>query len=181
MESRPAELTPAELTVLGLVVEQPCHGYDLEHKIERRGIRRWTDIGFSSIYYLLDKLEKRDLVRARPADRGGRAKRVFEATKAGQEVAKNEAIAFIADARPAPRPILVGLANLELLSDADYTAALRVRLDHLDHQIEAVIAARDAADEVPQSAGEVFSYSLAMLSAERSWLQARLADGEPWP
>ena len=52
-------LTPAELTVLGLIVEQPRHGYDLEQVIEERGIRQWTDIAFSSIYYVLAKLEKR--------------------------------------------------------------------------------------------------------------------------
>nr|MBA3799931.1 PadR family transcriptional regulator [Geodermatophilaceae bacterium] len=45
------DLTPSELTVLGLIVERPRHGYDLEQVIEQRGIRQWTDIGFSSIYY----------------------------------------------------------------------------------------------------------------------------------
>ena len=55
-------LTASELTVLGLLVEHPRHGYDLERVIEQRGIRQWTDIGFSSIYYVLSKLEKRGLV-----------------------------------------------------------------------------------------------------------------------
>ena len=45
----PAALTPAELTILGLLEEQPRHGYELEQVIEERGIRQWTALGFSSI------------------------------------------------------------------------------------------------------------------------------------
>ncbi|QBJ94950.1 hypothetical protein ERC79_02460 [Rhodococcus sp. ABRD24] len=40
----------------GLLAEQPRHGFDLEKVIDARGIRQWTDIGFSSIYRLLGKL-----------------------------------------------------------------------------------------------------------------------------
>ncbi len=76
-------LTPAELTVLGLIVEQPRHGYDLEQVIEERGIRQWTDIAFSSIYYVLAKLEKRGLVKrvGHPEDRRSL---LIELTKKGR-------------------------------------------------------------------------------------------------
>ena len=46
-------LTNAELAILSLIVEQPRHGYEIEQVIEQRGMREWTDVGFSSIYYLL--------------------------------------------------------------------------------------------------------------------------------
>ena len=42
-------MTPAELAVLGLIVEQPRHGYEIEKVIEDRGMREWTEIGFSTI------------------------------------------------------------------------------------------------------------------------------------
>ena len=50
-------LTNAELAILSLVAETPRHGYEIEQVIERRGMREWTEVGFSSIYYLLKKLE----------------------------------------------------------------------------------------------------------------------------
>ena len=56
------DLTPAELTLLGLLVEKPRHGYELEEVIAERGMREWTEIGFSSIYYLLTKLRDRGLI-----------------------------------------------------------------------------------------------------------------------
>ena len=43
-------MTDAELAVLSLVAEQPCHGYEIEQVIEARGVREWTEVGFSSIY-----------------------------------------------------------------------------------------------------------------------------------
>ena len=50
-------LTNTELAILGLVAEQPKHGYQIEQDIAARGMRDWTEIGFSSIYYVLNKLE----------------------------------------------------------------------------------------------------------------------------
>jgi DNA-binding PadR family transcriptional regulator len=37
------------LTLLGLLAEKPRHGYELEEVIIARGMRDWTEIGFSSI------------------------------------------------------------------------------------------------------------------------------------
>ncbi|MAC39111.1 MAG: PadR family transcriptional regulator, partial [Oceanicaulis sp.] len=72
----PVNLTDAELLLLGLVSEMPRHGYELEQVIETRGMREWTQVGFSSIYFVLGKLEKAGLVAAgRP--RGAKARKTF--------------------------------------------------------------------------------------------------------
>lgn len=167
------ELTPAELTVLGLVVERPRHGYDLEQVIEQRGIRQWTDIGFSSIYYLLAKLERRGLVEIAPAPTA-RSRRVFRATAEGREAAARGARALICAARPVSHPLLVGVANLPLLGEGEYAEALAVRLAQVEAQITAVEAAERSKAPLPLSAREVFSYSLSLLKAERSWLATRV-------
>lgn len=168
------ELTPAELTVLGLVVEKPQHGYDLERVIEQRGIRQWTPIGFSSIYYLLDKLAKQDLIEAVDPGAGPKARRVFRSTEYGHEAARQGILALITDARDVPRPFLVALANLPLLSASEYAEALHKRLAQLDERIAAVTAAAHAQAPLPPPAREVFSYSLGLMEAERSWLAERV-------
>ncbi|MGK5672609.1 PadR family transcriptional regulator [Micromonospora sp. URMC 106] len=167
------ELTPAELTVLGLVIERARHGYDLEQVIEQRGIRQWSDVGFSSIYYLLAKLEKRGLVHVPEAPAAPKSRRVFHATAEGREVAARTALALIEEPRPVPHPLLVGVANLLLLSDREYAQALRTRLARVEARIESVQAARQAQAPLPPPAREVFSYSLSLLEAERQWLAAR--------
>lgn len=57
MEATIDTLTNTELAILGLVAERPKHGYQVEQDIAERGMRAWTEIGFSSIYYVLNKLE----------------------------------------------------------------------------------------------------------------------------
>ncbi|MEU8238491.1 PadR family transcriptional regulator [Actinoplanes missouriensis] len=166
------ELTPAELTVLGLIIERPQHGYDLEQVIEQRGIRQWTDIGFSSIYYLLGKLEKRGLLHAPGGPASGKARRVLHATAEGREVAARVALALVAEPQPVPAPLLVGVANLRLLPERDYAEALRTRLTAIDARIAGVRAAAEAQHD--RVAREVFSYSLSLMQAERQWLASRV-------
>ncbi|MCI4061157.1 PadR family transcriptional regulator [Micromonospora sp. R77] len=167
------ELTPAELTVLGLVVERPQHGYDLAQVIEQRGIRQWTDVAFSSIYYLLAKLERRGLLHVPEAPATAKSRRVFHATAEGRRVAARNALALVAEARPVPQPLLVGLANLSLLTTQQYAQALRTRLAQIDARIAAIHAARSAQAPLPLAAREVFSCSLGLLEAERQWLATR--------
>ncbi|MBQ1073491.1 PadR family transcriptional regulator [Micromonospora sp. C31] len=167
------DLTPAELTVLGLIIERARHGYDLERVIEQRGIRQWSDVGFSSIYYLLAKLEKRGLVHAPEAPASARSRRVFHATAEGRQVAGRTVLALIEQPRPVRHPLLVGIANLPLLTDREYAAALRARLARVEARIESVRAAQQAQSPLPRPAREVFSYSLSLLEAERQWLATR--------
>ncbi|MGW0003626.1 PadR family transcriptional regulator [Nocardia grenadensis] len=167
------ELTSSELVVLGLIIESPQHGYDLEQVIERRGIRQWTEIGFSSIYYLLTKLEKRGFVHA-PEAPAAKGRRVFQATAAGQEAATRAALALVAEPQPVSNPFLVGVSNLSLLTEPEYRRALAERLGQVRARIAAIEAAAAAQSPLALPAREVFSYSLSLLEAERSWLARRV-------
>ena len=57
-----SNLTLSEQLLLGILAEKDYHGYDIEKVIKERGMRQWTGIGFSSIYYLLNRLEQNQLV-----------------------------------------------------------------------------------------------------------------------
>jgi len=168
------ELTTSELTILGLLIERPQHGYDLEQVIQRRGIREWTDIGFSSIYYLLTKLETRRLIHAPEQGAGAKSRRIFHATSEGRATAGRAALALIAEPKAVQHPILAGLANLPLVYEEEYAAAIRSRLAHIDARLEAIRSAQQAQEPLPLPAREVFSYSLSLLEAERSWLATRI-------
>src|SRR3989304_5788294 len=54
----------ADLAVLGLLMEQPRHGYQIEQVIQERNMRDWTEIGFSSIYAILGRLLKQGHLQA---------------------------------------------------------------------------------------------------------------------
>ena len=168
------ELTSSELTNLGLIAERPRHGYDLELVIEQRGIRRWAEIGFSSIYYMLTKLEGRGLTEPDDAQVSAKSRRVFRVTTAGRNAAGEGVFTFIADQRTIAHPVLVGLANRTLISEEDYVDALRRRLIWIETRISAVTAAGRSQSPLARPAREVFSYSLSLPEAEKSWLATRV-------
>ncbi|MCW2864085.1 MAG: PadR family transcriptional regulator [Actinoallomurus sp.] len=176
-----ADLTPAELTVLGLLVEKPRHGYELDEVISTRGMREWTEIGFSSIYYQLARLRDRGLITEIDTPRAaqGKARRVYGPTAEGRRACARSAEAAVAELRPVFPPILVGLANQPVIAPERLRAALDRRAAALTEKIAAIAAARDAQPEMPAFVRAIFDYALGQLAAEQQWLatyQAELAE-----
>lgn len=162
------DLTPAELTLLGLLVENPRHGYELEEVITERGMREWTEIGFSSIYYLLTKLRDRGLIEAAGEPARGKARKVFAPTPAGRRVCAQAAEQAIAEPTPLFPPILVGLANQPVIPPERLRAALARRAETLAERVTAVRAA--VPHKAPPFVRAIFDHSLAQLEAEQAWL-----------
>ncbi|PKW13746.1 PadR family transcriptional regulator [Saccharopolyspora spinosa] len=169
-----ANLTSAELTLLGLLVEKPRHGYELDEVIGTRGMREWTEIGFSSIYYLLARLRDRGLITEidAPQPARGKARRVYGPTAEGRRACAEAAEAAVAELRPVFPPILVGLANQPVVPRERFRAALDQRAVALAEKIAAVGAARDAQPDAPGFVRAIFDYALGQLAAEQQWLAA---------
>lgn len=166
-------LTDAELTVLGLVVERPRHGYELDEVVSERGMRDWTALGFSSIYYVLGKLRDRGLVAEVAGERPhAKAKKTFTATDAGRRVCAEAAEAAIAELRPVHPPVLVGLANSPAIPPARLAAALARRAEAVEDRLAEV--RRAAAGEAPPFVRAIFGYSITQLEAEAAWLKGML-------
>jgi DNA-binding PadR family transcriptional regulator len=167
-----ADLTPAELTLLGLLVEKPRHGYELDEVISTRGMREWTEIGFSSIYYLLARLRDRGLIAEIDTSRAarGKARRIYEPTAEGRRACARSAEAAVAELRPVFPPILVGLANQPVIPPERLRAALDRRAAALTEKIATIGAARDAQPELPGFVRAIFDYALGQLATEQQWL-----------
>lgn len=170
----PEELTPAELTLLGLVVERPRYGYELDEVITTRGMREWTEIGFSSIYYLLGKLRAKGLVAEVEADRprGNTTRRVFAATPEGRRACTRAAEAAIAELRPVFPHVLVGLANQPAIPPDRLRVALDRRAEALTARVAQVRAAAEGQRHAPEFVSAIFDFALRQLAAEQEWLAA---------
>ncbi|MCR6489923.1 PadR family transcriptional regulator [Amycolatopsis sp. OK19-0408] len=165
-------LTDAELTVLGLVVERPRHGYELDEVVSERGMRDWTALGFSSIYYVLGKLRDRGLVAEVERDRAhAKAKKTYTATEAGRKACAEAAEAAIAELRPAHQPVLVGLANSPAITPERLAAALAQRAEAVVERLAEVRRAAAAQAGAPPFVRAIFDYSITQLEAEAAWLE----------
>jgi DNA-binding PadR family transcriptional regulator len=162
-------LTDGELTVLGLLAEQPRHGYDLERVIEERGVRTWTALGFSSIYYVLDKLAKRGLIEAAGAASSAKARVTYRVTQHGRETCATATREAFAEPTPVRARVLIAMANSRDLPDADVAAGLTARLDALRERLADVRAARTRQEPLPAAASAIFDYCEAMLESDATW------------
>lgn len=165
-------MTNAELAILSLVVEQPRYGYEIDQVIEERGMRDWTEIGFSSIYYLLKKLEREGLVESRLQEaKQGPARRVYRATPAGE----SELHDGILDALSVPRRryphLQLGLANLPAISHTEALAALQEYRDALASRLAFVQERWTNQDPLPYFVEAMFEHSVALLRAEIAWVE----------
>lgn len=172
------DLTPAELTLLGLLAERPRHGYQIEKTLEERGMREWTDLAFSSIYYLIKKLEKAGLIRAAesasptatPARRA-----TYVPTPEGLAAARQATCAALAAVTPAHPAVLVGLANLPLLTRSEASAALRSRAEELSLELRRLRDDPRSRAVTPAFVAAIFDHALTQLRAELDWTHRTIA------
>ena len=174
-------LTDSELLLLGLVAEMPRHGYELEHVIEQREMREWTQIGFSSIYYVLGKLEERGLVKAGvPAS--AKAKKIFGITDTGKEVLIDQTLTALKTVRPTHPSLLLGMLHWSVLTRTQALDALQARKHAMEKELERIKDIQFSQQPLPDFVDAVFDFSIGQLDAERTWIENTLdyMQTKPW-
>jgi DNA-binding PadR family transcriptional regulator len=174
-------LTDSELLVLGLVAEMPRHGYELEQVIAQRGMREWTRIGFSSIYFVLTKLEKRALVKA-DAPATPRAKKSYKLTRAGRKTLVAQTISALETVRPVYSSLLMGMIHWSVLTRNQALSALRTRRQSVAAEVARLEDIQFDQQPLPDHIDAVFDFSIRQLRAEAEWISKTLAymETKPW-
>ncbi len=168
-------LTQSEFAVLGLLAEQPRHGYDLEQVIEERGMREWTELAFSSIYYVLKKLEERKLIEAAPrAEAGAGTRKVFRLTSAAGRVLREVTLKFLAEPHPVYPSVLLGLGNWPCAAPQEAIEALQQRRTKLRCEMDRLTAKSRSLPDQPVFVEVLFDFSITQLISELAWLETAL-------
>jgi DNA-binding PadR family transcriptional regulator len=161
-------LTNSELLVLGLVAEMPRHGYELEQTIQRRGMREWTQIGLSSIYFVLGSLERKGLVKSEvPAS--AKAKKRYKISVEGKKTLKSKTLAALNTIHPASPSLFVGMLHWQTLTRAEALTALQSRKIALKNELERIENIRFAQQPLPDYVDALFEYCEGQLKAEAQW------------
>ncbi|MCU0482233.1 MAG: PadR family transcriptional regulator [Anaerolineae bacterium] len=166
-------ITDAELTILNLVAEGARYGHEIQELIDKRGLREWVTIGFSSVHYILNQLEERHLVVSElRSDGRGPARKIYALTEAGQGVLQTA----ISDRLRQPRPFGTGfelaLANLNALKPAQvyhilnqHRADLRQRLLATEQSLQR----QQKNAQTPEHIEALYSHSITLMEAELKW------------
>jgi DNA-binding PadR family transcriptional regulator len=173
--------TDAELLLLGLIAEMPRYGYQLEQEIERRSMREWTRIGFSSIYFVLGKLRRAGLVAAKkPA--GPRSKRIFTLTGAGRRTLVAQTLAALGGYRPTYSSLLLGMIHWPILDRRAALDALAARGRAVRAELVRLEGIQVSQQPLPDYLEALFDFSIGQLKAESAWITQTLEymKTKPW-
>jgi DNA-binding PadR family transcriptional regulator len=169
------------LHVLATLYERPMHPYEIAAEMRGRGKEQDVKIQWGSLYTVVQNLEKHGFVAAAHTAREGRRpeRTVYEITDAGREEIVDWMRELIGvPEREFPR-LRSGLSVLGILPPDEALYLLRKRVDILNFQVHTEEATLEAsAEKVPRLFTVEAEYGLALLRAERDWLQGLVADIE---
>jgi DNA-binding PadR family transcriptional regulator len=161
-------MTDAELAILSLLAEGPSYDHDLNTAIEERGLRKWTAIGHSSMYYVLDKLEKQGLIERISESYGHRR---FQISAAGTGVLQTAVADLLGTPHTYDRAFELGLANLHVLRPTQIRSALLSRRQDIIFKLSKLRDERKVA-EGQFHIEALFDHHISMMEAELAWLDA---------
>ncbi len=170
-------MTDAELTLLSLVSEGARYGHEIQQMIDVRGLREWLTIGFSSIYYILNKLERQNLIKSEIRVGGAiPAQRVYHITDAGQGVLQTAISDLLRQPRPLGSGFELGLANLHVLKPRQAHKVLTHHRTDLEKRLESVRTSwtkhlKDEGDDDFTHINALYTHSIALMEAELAWMQ----------
>jgi DNA-binding PadR family transcriptional regulator len=167
-------MTNAELAILSLIAEADRHGYEIEQIIEARGMREWTDIGFSSIYYLLKQLEEYGWIKSkrRTVVGQGGPRKVYAITAEGERTFREAILEVLAKPERNLDNFQLGLANITWVSKAKAIDALNSHMRDLEERLAHLRRRREQQAPLPLYVDGMFELSLEMIETQIEWLQS---------
>ena len=173
------ELSNAETTLLGLLAEEPMHPYQIEKEVEWRDMRFWTELSMSSIYKLLNKLEKEGLVACeRGVTEGNRLRKVYSLTPEGRAALAAKLRLLLSEPEHVRWRVDIGVSNLAVLPLEEAVGCLERYREELRKQVSGY---RDLEKFLIEHDCPVHRLALSrrpvfLLEAEIRWADAYLAE-----
>jgi len=169
-----SRISNREAAILGLLCEGPKYGYELEKIIEERGMRVWTEIGFSSIYYVLKRLEKRGIIKSAVQEVEGKPNRkIYTVTEKGRKTMKEKVKNVLSKNEKMISPFDLGIAYHYLLKPEEVLECLRLYVKSLDKRKDVL----ERSIHTNKKEGKeyrviaLFSRPLAHVEAEKEWVE----------
>jgi len=169
-------MTLLEITVLGIVSEQECHAYNIEKIIEERGVRGRLNIGFSTIYAALKKLEKRGLVASRFAPQEKLpGRRIYSVTDSGRRRLYDELKKMLSLPQRSESVFEAALEFGQLLPRKEMKEALSLYEAEISRMIQNKMREMTEIGNPTALQRAMLSRPLALWQAERKWVRELIA------
>ncbi|MEV5935211.1 PadR family transcriptional regulator [Streptomyces sp. NPDC052079] len=177
------------LAVLGLLLEQPMHPYEMAATLRERNKDTSFKVRTGSLYDVVDALVRAGWIAEHSTERAGR--RPERTVYAHTDLGRKEFMSWLDELVRTPvkeyPSFLAAVSYLGALGPERAVQALRERIARLDEQIEEARQARTAVldQHTPRLFVIELEYALTMAEAERDWARrivAEVDDGTlTWP
>jgi DNA-binding PadR family transcriptional regulator len=162
--------------VLGVLLKQPMHGYEVRRELESWNAEQWANIAYGSIYFSLTKMAEEGLVEVFSTDdRGNRpARTVYAITDEGRKEFLRQLRELWWEYRPAIDPFRVALSFMNCLPRDELLAALNNRAGGLRSTLEAfpyAIEGRLRDPAAPRHLAEVLRLAAAHMETQLQWVE----------
>lgn len=166
-------MSQIDLILLALLYEKDCYGYEIEAIIEERHMRDWTEIGFSSIYNSLNKLEKKGLIESRfEKEHGSPNRKVYTANEDTKVLVLNEIRRVLQSPARVYSEFDIGMAFSYLLPHDMVLASLNEYKKSLVNRKENILKRLEEQPQVKNIAHlkALFTRPLQLIDAEINWI-----------
>lgn len=131
------EISNAEAALLGLLSEEPMYPYQVEQQVKYRDMRFWTELSMSSIYKVLDKLEKKSLVvRTNEVSEENRLRKLYAISEDGKKALQEKLVTLLSVPEHVRWQVDIGTYNCDLLPRKTVVAALKKYRKELETQVK---------------------------------------------
>jgi DNA-binding PadR family transcriptional regulator len=174
-----SKISNKETALLGLLSEHPKHAYEIESDIKERDMRYWTEISMSSVYKLLNKLEKDKLLESElRISKNNLSQKVYSITAAGDSALKEKLQELLSAWQVTVYPVDIGLANINLLDKKTALRELKKYSDSLDNMLKCYgeLKAFLLEHKCPVGNVHLAVRRLYLVEAEKNWINNFIED-----
>jgi DNA-binding PadR family transcriptional regulator len=171
-------LNDRETAILGLLFNDSLYGYEIERIIDERNMRDWTEIGFSSIYYVLKRLEEEEYVRSKRKLVKGRNRKIYTITRTGKKVLKETLTELLSESSKQISPFELGISYIHLLDPKEalecldrYIVSSQKRLIQLQELLR-----NSKAELANYRKIALFERPIELVDAEMNWVKRFIAE-----
>ena len=133
-----AKIGPLAVAVLGLLLEQPRHPYDVAYTMQHRHMHEHIKLSMGTLYHVVEQLQRLGWIRPTETAREGRRpeRTIYELTPEGHRHLLDRIRQLVAEPTREYSAFEAGLAFLHQLPREEAVALLRRRAGALREQVE---------------------------------------------
>lgn len=166
------DLTHKQFVLLGLVAEFPSHAYSINQRIEERGMRKWTEIGKSSIYRIIGELEEAKFVEFFEEEVDNRVRKVYTVTDFGYKVLKKKIYYVLSEFfGKKDEDFYVAFSMLPLLPKKEQVKAINHSIDKIKRHKEGLVKMLEENSHMPLNVRGLFEHPIKILQTDIEFLQ----------